>query len=51
MFSFTGLDKSQVEAIIRDHHVYMTSDGRISVAGVNSHNVEYLANAIHEVTK
>jgi aspartate/tyrosine/aromatic aminotransferase len=25
--------------------------GRISVAGITSKNVEYLANSIHEVTK
>jgi aspartate/tyrosine/aromatic aminotransferase len=26
-------------------------DGRISMAGIASSNVDYLANAIHEVTK
>jgi len=29
----------------------MTRDGRISIAGITSSNVEYLARAIHEVTK
>ena len=29
----------------------LLQDGRISVAGVSSKNVDYLANAIHEVTK
>lgn len=29
----------------------MTKDGRISMAGVSSGNVGYLAHAIHEVTK
>ena len=28
------------------HHVYMTKDGRISLAGLSSGKVEYLANAI-----
>ena len=51
MFSYTGLDKAQVERIIKDYHVYMTADGRISVAGINTNNVTYVANAIHEVTK
>lgn len=29
----------------------MTRNGRISMAGVTTGNVEYLAKAIHEVTK
>ena len=33
------------------HHVYMTADGRISVAGLTSKNVQYVANALHDVTK
>lgn len=31
--------------------MYMTKDGRISMAGVTSKNIEYLAHAIHTVTK
>lgn len=34
-----------------DHHVYMTNDGRISIAGLNTKNVKYVANAIHQITK
>ena len=33
------------------HSVYGTMDGRISVAGITSGNVQYLAEAIHKVTK
>lgn len=51
MFCFTGLSQEQVGKLTSDHHVYLTKDGRISVAGVSSKNVDYLANAIHEVTK
>ncbi|KAI9592340.1 pyridoxal phosphate-dependent transferase [Syncephalis fuscata] len=51
MFCFTGLKPEQVEALKRDHHVYLTKDGRISIAGVSSHNVKYLAQAMYEVTK
>nr|QKY14843.1 aspartate aminotransferase (AATC) [Polytomella parva] len=46
MFSFTGLSPKQVENMTNKHHVYMTRDGRISLAGLNSAKVEYLANAI-----
>ncbi|KAI9592342.1 hypothetical protein BDF19DRAFT_218735 [Syncephalis fuscata] len=51
MFCFTGLKPEQVEVLKRDHHVYLTKDGRISIAGVSSHNVKYLAQAMYEVTK
>jgi len=29
----------------------MTADGRISIAGLNSKNVDYIGKAFHEVTK
>lgn len=41
----------QVERLTKDFSIYLTKDGRISMAGVTSKNVEYLAYAIHEVTK
>jgi aspartate aminotransferase len=41
----------QVEKLTGEHHVYLTKDGRISMAGISSHNVDYLAEAIHLVTK
>jgi aspartate/tyrosine/aromatic aminotransferase len=37
--------------MIEEHHVYMTADGRISVAGLTSKNVQYVANALHAVSK
>ncbi|XP_006863644.1 PREDICTED: aspartate aminotransferase, mitochondrial isoform X3 [Chrysochloris asiatica] len=51
MFCFTGLKPEQVERLTKEFSIYMTKDGRISVAGVTSGNVGYLAHAIHEVTK
>ncbi|TRY54573.1 hypothetical protein DNTS_001574 [Danionella cerebrum] len=51
MFCFTGLKPEQVERLTKEFSVYMTKDGRISVAGVTSGNVGYLAHAIHQVTK
>ncbi|CAF3461827.1 unnamed protein product [Rotaria sp. Silwood1] len=51
MFCFTGLNQQQSERLIKDFSVYLTKDGRISMAGVTSKNNEYLANAIHQVTK
>jgi len=52
MFAFTGLKPDEVqESMINKHAVYMTPDGRISVAGLNTNNVEYVAQAIHDSTK
>jgi len=51
MFCFTGLKPEQVEKMMNEHSIYLTKDGRISVAGVTSKNVEYLAQGIHAVTK
>jgi len=51
MFCFTGLNRDQVQRLWDEHAVYLTFDGRISVAGISSNNVGYLANAIHKVTE
>jgi len=51
MFCFTGLKPDQVERMTKDFSIYLTKDGRISMAGVTSGNVEYLASAMHQVTK
>lgn len=51
MFCYTGLQPAQVERITKEYHVYLTKDGRISIAGINPTNVKELAKAIHEVTK
>jgi aspartate/tyrosine/aromatic aminotransferase len=31
--------------------IYMTADGRISIAGLNTNNLDYIAKAFHRVTK
>uniref|UniRef100_D3TM62 Aspartate aminotransferase n=1 Tax=Glossina morsitans morsitans TaxID=37546 RepID=D3TM62_GLOMM len=51
MFCYTGMKADQVERLSKEFSIYLTKDGRISMAGVTSKNVEYLAKAMHEVTK
>lgn len=51
MFSFTGLTKDQVQKLWDDYAIYLTFDGRISMAGITSKNVNYLATGMHAVTK
>ena len=36
--------------MISEHHIYMTADGRISMAGVTAKNAKYIAESIMEVT-
>jgi aspartate aminotransferase len=51
MFSFTGLSKEQVDRLVNEFHIYLISNGRISMAGLNSHNVDYVARAINTVVR
>lgn len=50
MFSFTGLTPAQVKKMVNEQSIYMTGDGRISVCGVTSKNVAYIAKSIKAVT-
>ncbi|CAN1120102.1 Aspartate aminotransferase, cytoplasmic [Linum perenne] len=47
MFTFTGLNSEQVAFMTKEYHIYMTFDGRISMAGLSSSTVAHLADAIH----
>jgi aspartate aminotransferase len=51
MFSLLGVSREQVAALRERHHVYMTSDSRMNMAGISSQNVEYLADAIASVLR
>ncbi|TYH61137.1 hypothetical protein ES332_D07G029500v1 [Gossypium tomentosum] len=48
MYSFTGLNKDQVDFLTREYHIYMSSDGRINIGGLSSKAVPYFAGAIHD---
>lgn len=51
MFCCTGLNSEQVKCLINKYHIYLTNDGRISIAGISSDNVRYVSECIHNVTK
>ena len=51
MFCFSGLKPEEVDLLKTEYSIYLTRDGRISMAGVSSDNVQYLAYSIHRVTK
>ncbi|CAH1113888.1 unnamed protein product [Psylliodes chrysocephalus] len=47
-FSYTGLTPVQVEYMVNKYHIYMLASGRMSIAGLNSSNVYYVAKAIYD---
>ena len=49
MFSYSGLNKAQVQRLRKEYAVYIVDSGRICVAALNSHNVDYVADAISKV--
>ncbi|KAJ3259874.1 Aspartate aminotransferase, cytoplasmic [Boothiomyces macroporosus] len=51
MFSFTGLTPAQVKVLRDKYHVYMTTNGRISMAGLNTSNVHRFAEAVDWVVR
>jgi aromatic-amino-acid transaminase len=49
MFSYTGLTKDQVVKMREQSAVYAIESGRICIAAVNTHNIDYVADAIAKV--
>jgi aspartate aminotransferase len=45
MFSLLGVASDAVERLREKHHIYMTSDSRMNLAGIMPHNVTYVAEA------
>jgi aspartate aminotransferase len=46
MFSLLGVPPEVVDRLRDKHHIYMTSDSRMNLAGIMPHNVGYVAEAI-----
>ena len=51
MFSYTGLSPEQVDRLREEFAVYLVRSGRMCVAGLNTRNVEYVADAMAAVLK
>lgn len=49
MFSYTGLSAAQVDRLRDEFGVYLIASGRMCVAGLNSHNVQRVAQAFAAV--
>jgi aspartate aminotransferase len=46
MFSLLGVSPQIVERLRDRHHIYMTPDSRMNLAGIMPHNAAYVAEAI-----
>ncbi|KZF23865.1 aromatic-amino-acid aminotransferase [Xylona heveae TC161] len=51
MFGFLGLSPEVVRTLKEQYHIYMADNSRISIAGLNPSNVEYVAQSIAECLK
>jgi aspartate/tyrosine/aromatic aminotransferase len=46
MFSLLGVSPSVVDRLRERHHIYMTGDSRMNLAGIMPHNAAYVAESI-----
>ncbi|WFD33068.1 aspartate transaminase [Malassezia sp. CBS 17886] len=51
MFSYLGLDEVQCQRLMDDGHIYLTKTSRVSMAGFNKSNVDYIASWIDKVVR
>merc|ERR1712107_742547 len=47
MFSYTGLNPTQVDFMVQEKHIYLLRSGRISMCGVTPGNIEYVASSLN----
>jgi len=51
MFSYSGLNKTQVDKLREDYAIYAVGSGRICVAALNQQNLDYVVNAVYAVSR
>ncbi|KAF9521201.1 hypothetical protein BS47DRAFT_1335319 [Hydnum rufescens UP504] len=51
MFSFTGINPSQCQVLLAKAHIYLPTNGRISMAGLNSKNIRYFAESLDKAVR
>lgn len=49
MFSYTGISAENVKILKEKHHVYMLTDGRISLPGLNHKNIDRFVDSLIDV--
>lgn len=51
MFAYFELGQEKVDILKNKYHIYLSMDGRISISGLNSSNIDYVAKCLNEITK
>ncbi|BFZ65369.1 Aspartate aminotransferase, cytoplasmic [Saitoella coloradoensis] len=51
MFSYTGLGKEECRKLVEESHVYLTGNGRVSMAGLTRDNVRRFAREVDRVVR
>ena len=49
MFSYSGLNKMQVDQLKNEHSIYIVGSGRINVAGMSEDRMQQLCDAVAQV--
>lgn len=49
LFSFIGLNIDQVDCLRKEYGIHLPDDGRLNIAGLTSHNIEYVITTIAKV--
>lgn len=49
MFSFLGIGTGEILRLRAEHHIYLTDDSRINIAGLREDNLAYVARAVAQV--
>nr|XP_006625536.1 PREDICTED: aspartate aminotransferase, cytoplasmic-like isoform X1 [Lepisosteus oculatus] len=48
MYCYTGLTGKQVDFLAKKKHVYLPADGCLNISALNSRNLDYVAESIHQ---
>ena len=51
MFSYSGLNPQQMEQLRAEYGIYGVGTGRICVAALNTHNIDYVAKAMATIMR
>lgn len=51
LFWFSGLSKVQCKLLVEEYHIFIPSNGRVNIAGLNNSNIHYFAKSFSEVIK
>eukprot|EP00928_Gymnodinium_smaydae_P079722 TRINITY_DN63582_c0_g1_i1.p1 TRINITY_DN63582_c0_g1~~TRINITY_DN63582_c0_g1_i1.p1 ORF type:complete len:415 (+),score=84.82 TRINITY_DN63582_c0_g1_i1:71-1315(+) len=51
MFSYLGLTEAQCDHLLKEHHVYLLRSSRVSMAGLNKSNINYMIQSVDKTVR